>query len=226
MKTRTFNTPEELMIALLQGEKWSVDKIGGVCFYKPNTLCPFQLLLDRMIDEKDSIPIDGFYRYCDGKTLWCKVEKKTELDLMKEKYASGEYVLVTPSNEWVIVQNPQWDCHNYRLIHKKHEEILEAYLAGNGGMIEIKCKDINAEWEWIDTDFIKNYDEAFEYRLKPQKKTISLAMFTCKYKNSKVWCNANVYETLESFIAYFSITKYSNHHEIPNTRYEIEVDDD
>lgn len=172
MTTRIFNTPEELMVSLLQGEKWSLAGNRAVFLYdKEYSLSPFRA----MDSDGSSDAIKKSYNYCDGETLWHKVEEKSELDLMKEEYASGEYVLVTPSKEWVIVENPQWDCHNYRLIHKKHKKELLAYLAGNGGMIEFMGVD---GWERYGAfDFIKDYNEAFEYRLKPKKKTVTIIKF-------------------------------------------------
>lgn len=236
MTTRTFNTPEELMIALLQGEKWrSPNKnfeFDSECVYDSKFPCDRMF---RYIGFRDDRPMAKTeWELCDGKTLWHKVEEKAELDLKKEKYASGNYILLFyNSDSWITKYITSWNYTEdiYKLIHKKHKDILDAYLADNN--VRIEFRDTNGsmkEFEHISNclkgNFIDSYNEDFQYRLKPKKKTISLAMFTCQNKNSKDWCNTNIYETLESFIAYFSITKYSNHHEIPNTRYEIEVDDD
>ena len=179
MITRTFNTPEELMASLLRGEKWSLVAYGTVFLYsKKYPLAPFRA----MHSNGGSEAIKNSYNYCDGKNLWYKVEEKSELDLMKEKYASGEYVLVTPSNEWVIVENPQWDCHNYRLIHKKHKNILDAYLINNSISIEFRDTDGGMkEFEYISNclkgSFIDSYNESFEYRLKHKKKTVYIIKF-------------------------------------------------
>jgi hypothetical protein len=73
MTTRIFNTPEELMMALLQGEKWSLVAYGTVFLYdKKYPLSPFRA----MNSDGGSDAIDNSYNYCDGKTLWYKVEEK------------------------------------------------------------------------------------------------------------------------------------------------------
>lgn len=98
------------------------------------------------------------------------------LEDLKIKYATGNYTLLTPSicgDDWVIVQGtPNWDCDNYILIHNKHKDIIEAYLKNHS--VEIECtnyisKDADMETIWyLEEDFIENYDENFEYRLKPK----------------------------------------------------------
>lgn len=73
MTTRTFNTPEELMVSLLQGEKWSLAAYGTVFLYdKKDSAFPFRA----MNSDGSSAAIHKSYNYCDGKTLWHKVEEK------------------------------------------------------------------------------------------------------------------------------------------------------
>lgn len=73
MTTRTFNTPEELMISLLQGEKWGLAAYGTVFLYdKEYPLSPFRA----MNSDGNSDAIKKSYNYCDGETLWHKVEEK------------------------------------------------------------------------------------------------------------------------------------------------------
>ncbi len=174
MTTRTFNTPEELMIALLQGEKWRLASYTAIFLYdKSHSTSPFRA----MAPDGSSEAMNSAYSYCNGITVWHKVERKTELDLMKEKYKGGEYVLIVPeyrTNEWIVVNNPDWDCDNYRLIHKKHKDILDAYLANNN--VEIEFNYGYDLWE-KDLYFIEKYNETFEYRLKPKKKTVSIVKF-------------------------------------------------
>jgi len=222
MKTRVFNSKEELMIALLQGEKWLYN--GTICMYSDGYFKMSNMLISTAL---------ALELLCDGKTLWTKVEEKTELDLMEEKYASGNYIALAYSthhnkkNYWYPSHPSRSDFRTFnkpKLIHKNHKDILDAYLADNSAEIEIRCRDINTEWEWIDTNFINNYDEAFEYRLKSKKKTISLAMFTCQWENGK-WEQPNVCKSLEDFKSNYNNLNVINHHEIPNTRYEQEIDD-
>lgn len=123
MKTRTFNTPEELMIALLQGEKWQRNEV--VYSYDQNRRIEERF---RATGYNINESINSYCNLCDGKTLWRKVEEKTELDLMKEKYASGDYVLVTP---------PFWDCMDYRLKPKKKIVTIIKFYNSKGKILEI-----------------------------------------------------------------------------------------
>lgn len=221
--TRTFNTPEELMIALLQGEKWATRPEYGHYSYC-NISGNFIEVLPNKVSRLISI---NSYR-CDGKTLWHKVEDKTELDLMKEKYASGDYILMTPHHKsWIIVKKPFWDCDNYKLIHKKHKDILDAYLADNSVEILEIDTACNLEKEYVVKKFIEDYAEDGIYVLKPKKKTISLAMFTCYNKHSKEWIRVDVCESLQKFIEMYSDKSHLiNHHKIKGSDYEIEIDDE
>ena len=174
---------------------------------------------------------NAYYSYCNGITVWHKVERKTELDLMKEKYASGDYILITPeyrTKEWIVVQNPEWDCDNYKIIHKKHKDVLDTYLADNSVDIEVCGTYYRAEYtdlfEIGESDFIDSYNENWEYRIKPKKKTISLAMFTCYRVCTDDWVMVNIDVDIEKFRNEYN-EGFTNHHEIPNTRYEIEVYD-
>ena len=77
---------------------------------------------------------------------------------------------------WVKITNPSFihGCH-YQLIHIKHKDVLDAYLADD--KVEIKfylpyvmCTDdteLEATWE-VDDNFIENYNPELEYRLKEQ----------------------------------------------------------
>jgi len=119
---------------------------------------------------------------------------------------------------------PTWDSRViFKLIHKKHKDILDAYLADNS--VEIEILFDGAYLQQKDGSFIQYYGETFEYRLKPKKKTVSLALFTCQRKSDKQWINANIYETIEHFKEIYDCGIFMNHHEMPNTRYEQEIDE-
>jgi hypothetical protein len=100
------------------------------------------------------------------------IESKSKLDLLKEKYATGNYIGVwnnkfNPPYKWVLAGDSNdslLDHSQYKLIHIKHKPILDAYLADNSVEIELHSKD-NL---WFPTNFIDKYDEDFNYRLKPQ----------------------------------------------------------
>lgn len=75
---------------------------------------------------------------------------KSELDLLKEKYESGDYISLW-KNEfnspygWQIAVG---DCSSllvhsqHKLIHKKHKDVLDAYLADNSIEIEFKTIEV------------------------------------------------------------------------------------
>lgn len=100
------------------------------------------------------------------------------LERLKRKYATGNYILLTPStlirdtNKWIIVQKPLWYCDNYILIHNKHKDILEAYLKNPSVEIEtgmfapMTGETEPSKWVKLEKDFIKEYNEDFWYRLK------------------------------------------------------------
>jgi hypothetical protein len=98
------------------------------------------------------------------------------LEDLKIKYATGNYILLTPNSiatqKWIKVEDPLWDCENYVLIHNKHKDILEAYLKNPSVEIETEMFALmTGETEpskWIDLkkDFIEDYNEEFWYRLK------------------------------------------------------------
>lgn len=92
--------------------------------------------------------------------------EKSELDIMKEKYESGEYVCVKDfSRYWRILENPKFDdisySHKYKLINLKHKHILDAYLEDNN--VEIKNVTNSAI---LDTSiWLNTYNEHKEYIL-------------------------------------------------------------
>ncbi len=232
--TRTFAEPAELMIALLQGEKWELN--GVVCEYDKTKKAGFGF-------RANSLPINSQcvtdWSLCDGKTLWHKVEEKTELDLMKEKYASGDYICIfknidITANLWYIENNPEWISSNhYKLIHKKHKDILEAYLVDNNVEIEyVQGIQVGTGFKDWTTDkcFIEDYLENAEYHIKPEiwikTTTISLAMYTCYDARSTCWINPIICETMEECKIKLDESYFSLHTEIPNTRFETTSDKD
>lgn len=101
-------------------------------------------------------------------------ENKSELDLLKEKYNSGDYICIAKLHKhhnWELPKVFKWNQYNYyKLIHKKHKEILDAYLADNSVEIEYEFDEethCNAGWYIVD-DFIDTYKEHRNYRLKQQ----------------------------------------------------------
>lgn len=109
------------------------------------------------------------------------MKEKTGIELLKEKYASGDYICCVKGTGgyYFSIEQPEFNVEvkKYRLIHKKDESILQAYLYNPKMEIEVyltSCAIINYETvkdTWIKCDdFIENYDESFEYRLKEVEK--------------------------------------------------------
>lgn len=97
--------------------------------------------------------------------------EKSELDIMKEKYESGDYIClyINIDKKWckVAFDRPSWTKNNiYKLIHKRHSDILDAYLEDSS--IEIKNLTNSAILDtgiWLNT-----YNEYKEYVLiKPKE---------------------------------------------------------
>ena len=89
---------------------------------------------------------------------------------LKEKYSTGNYIIV--SGKHVIVE-PNWECFDLQetYIHKKDKEVLEAFLRDSKIKIEYcMSHDIHSSvWDAFYLDFILDYDEDYEYRLKDKE---------------------------------------------------------
>lgn len=114
------------------------------------------------------------------KNIWREVQKPKELDILehlKLKFSTGDYICIGNSwfdvDKWVKKLHPSFkekSIIEYKLIHKKHEDILNAYL---------KDKNVQIEWKWtgfgftyLEEDFLETYDETNHYRIKEPKKQI------------------------------------------------------
>lgn len=97
------------------------------------------------------------------------------IEEMKKKYGSGDYKLLKKvkhlTNGWKLDTFMPFIAYNghditednFRLIHKKHEEVLNAWLEDNN--VEIEWSQADSAWR-DDKDFIKDYLDTFNYRLK------------------------------------------------------------
>ena len=106
------------------------------------------------------------------------IDEIDELEDLKRKYATGNYILLWKGGRDVFGP-PKWQIcydfglhqfYDFKLIHNKHKDILEAYLKNPS--VEIECtnyisKDADIETIWYpEENFIENYDENVYYRLK------------------------------------------------------------
>ena len=99
-----------------------------------------------------------------------------ELEQMKEKYASGEWICVSKFNwtEWEIqpaniTKNIQFDGRNlrYQLINIKHKKVLEHVLSGG------RCYWVNphigcGQRKELCDDFIERYNYELTYEISPK----------------------------------------------------------
>ena len=114
------------------------------------------------------------------KDFWKEVDKPKELneiDNLKSKFQTGNYICVGNKwfgvSKWVKIQYPilqEKVIIDYKLIHKKHVVVLDAYLKDKNIEIEY-CSTCNG-WITIDGDFLLNYDELEHYRIKEPESQI------------------------------------------------------
>lgn len=106
----------------------------------------------------------------DGTIYIPKAKEKSELEVFKEKYASDNYICIKrfPSGWAMLVNSTFGDLLElYKLIHKKHESILDAYLLDS--TVEIEYHNPNDyKHTWAELNFIEYYNEEYTYNLKPQ----------------------------------------------------------
>lgn len=95
---------------------------------------------------------------------------------MKELYASGDWICIcygfVGDGRWFINNNPNFDnsLTGYKLIHKKHKEVLDHVLAG--GKVECTYEYENPHIEDVD-GFIKYYHEDNTYRIIKEKQSLN-----------------------------------------------------
>ena len=112
-----------------------------------------------------------------------EISDKSEIDILKKKYESGNYICIRVLNPYKIskgyylVQTPQEILFGYahKLIHKKHESVLKAYLENpkveieKGKFFSMTGEETPSKWVRLKKDFLKNYNEEFWYRLKVEE---------------------------------------------------------
>ena len=110
--------------------------------------------------------------------------KTNWLEDLKIKFATGNYILLWKANSnleisvdedfiWTIcetfISEEYW---NFKLIHIKHKDIIEAYLKNPSVEIEtgmfasMTGESEPSKWVDLEKDFIEDYNEDFWYRLK------------------------------------------------------------
>lgn len=125
------------------------------------------------------------------KDFWKEVDKPKELTVfneicnLKSKFETGNYICAGKAwfgvSKWVRIEYPTFQekgIIDYKLIHKKHTDILDAYLKDNNVQIEYET---NNGWITVDNDFIMDYDELDQYRIKKPESDI---VYEC-YRTNK-----------------------------------------
>lgn len=106
--------------------------------------------------------------------------KQSELEAMKEKYATGDYVwYVNFEDKWILETNEARLFHSeaqYKRqpIHNRHAHIAEAVAKDSSVEVEyLESVDDGKEY-WFDIDFFTDYnDQHLEYRLKQPTKDLT-----------------------------------------------------
>jgi hypothetical protein len=111
---------------------------------------------------------------CDIEGYPIETEEEPHAEL-KRKYESGGYILIWKEtgtsldnfkHEWHIDSGQAvFPGIEYKLIHKRHKEVLEHWL--NGGEVEFEDERSTHAGVWhIDSDFVGKYYEYDNYRIK------------------------------------------------------------
>ena len=91
--------------------------------------------------------------------------------MIAEKYATGEYICVVENRfggtGYFIKENDEFkENWNYKLIHKKHKDVLEAHLMDSSVAVVICVEDSIYR---MNLDFIETYDERNNYKIMELK---------------------------------------------------------
>lgn len=130
-----------------------------------------------------------------NKDLWKEVDKPKELNKicnLKNKFETGNYIclcnLWLGVNKWIIADFPTFEERNsfktdiigYKLIHKKHTDILDAYLKDDNVEIEYETNN-GFGFTYLEEDFLETYNEINQYRIKKPESHI---VYEC-YRTNK-----------------------------------------
>lgn len=150
----------------------------------------------REFDEKDWCVVkpswawnDCFYR---KRVL---SEELSAIQKLQEQFQTGNYICVGERwfgvSDWSIIEHPTFnelynftsDIINYKLIHKKHGWVLEAYLKDSNSVIEWNPTGFG--FTYLEEDFLETYNEINNYRLKPKESQIVYECFRTDKKTGE-----------------------------------------
>lgn len=159
------------------------------------------------------------------------------LEDLKIKYATGNYILLIPIVvgkfvNWLKIENPLWVCNNYKLIHNKHKDILEAYLKNPSVEIETGMfAPMTGETEpskWIDLekDFIEDYNEDFWYRLKVKDTKTNVLLEYDLETNFNGYPFENIaYDLADEIKEYFIENEFTRFHKNKNYKLVLTLEE-
>ena len=185
-----------------------------------------------MIDSRDTISI------VDGKLSDTEEVPHAEIDELKEKYATGKYILYSSRNgNTYKLENPDfkyisdfWSVDTKRtwiLIAIKDEKIADSVIANPEITVLFIDFPIMAHYELmnncLDGSFFDSYREDYEYKLEEQPKQVDEYPFTVTKDESFVvgtqyahlkcdtveWSKQNHTLEQQKAICQFMINKYS-----------------
>lgn len=124
---------------------------------------------------------------------------------MKELYATGEWVKIykksTSSNEWLIPRTniEKWISeYEYKLIHKKHADVLEHVL--NGGETTVEDPEWDKSFRELEADFIGNYDDELNYYIikdKPPERDLNQESANRLHRRNRATARVTCHEDYE-----------------------------
>ena len=129
--------------------------------------------------------------------------KKDKLEAIKQKFNTGDYICINQDCidfTWeigTIDWRGNWD--SYKLIHKRHQSILTAFLNNSETPIKVAVMPVDSSREWkVESKFIDNYDENNEYELA--KKTTKMYQYVYVNSSNRVLTTTYFYKDNERFL--------------------------
>lgn len=129
--------------------------------------------------------------------------KDNKLESIKQKFNTGNYICINQDCvdfTWEIGTvdwRGTWD--SYKLIHKRHQNILTAFLNNSKTPIKVAIMPADSSIEWkTEPNFIDNYDESNEYKLS--KETIKMYQYVYVNSSNSVLTTTYFYENSEGFL--------------------------
>lgn len=129
--------------------------------------------------------------------------KNNRLEDIKQKFNTGDYICINQDcvdYTWEIGTKDwrgNWD--SYKLIHKRHQNILTAFLNNSETLIKVAGMSVDSSREWkTEYNFIDNYNENNEYELTDE--TTKLYQYAYADRDGTILLTTYLYKDNASFI--------------------------